>query len=152
MKIKFELDMEDVVCDLIDERNDDIVGEVKNQIINTCVRKVIARCQDSIEREINNRVNDIVKAKVESMIEKSIDKVVNSDAKIIQGRTIIEQAQHLFTESRTWNSLPDAIIQKGEKFCKELKSKYDAAFANRVVMGMKDQGLLKDDVVKMLLK
>lgn len=39
-----------------------------------------------------------------------------------------------------------------KEFAKEMEVQYSSAFANKIVMNMKDQGLLKDEVVQILLE
>jgi len=57
----------------------------------------------------------------------------------------------LFFKNTGWNN-PERVLKAiAMEFGKELKLQYNNMFANKIVQNMKEQGLLKDEVVQILL-
>jgi hypothetical protein len=66
--------------------------------------------------------------------------------------TMIEHLKSVFHNHHGWNSPDKKMEAIANKFGKELKLQYNNAFANKIVSNMKEQGLLKDEVVQILLE
>jgi len=57
----------------------------------------------------------------------------------------------LLQANNGWNSIGEHVSRVGKQLGDELKKRYDVAFANQIVVRIHEQGLLKDDVAKLLL-
>ena len=73
---------------------------------------------------------------------------------IISGKSEVPLKAHLrriFDNHHGWNSTDDKMKKIAKSFGDELKLQYNNVFANKIVQNMKEQGLLKDEVVQILL-
>ncbi len=153
MKFNIEVYMEDLVDDIVCDQIEDFQGELKSKIIQQVMRKALSSMQDLIDKKISDRVNGILSERVESAIQKTLDNVVNNGIVNHNGSEVLitSLVKDKIIQDRSWNSVTSQIEKFAKSFSVDLKRQYDAAFANKVVANMKEQGLLKDDVVNILL-
>ena len=154
MKINFELDMEDLINDMLCDENCDIEEAIKSEIINKTIRKILPKIEDQVNAQIFKRVDGIVTERIEQAVESAISKTIDSGTITQRGRTITmeEHIREVFNNHSSWGNPMKKLEAIAKDFGDELKLQYNAAFATRIVANMKEQGLLKDDVVKILLE
>lgn len=112
---------------------------------------------EELESTLRKYVRDDVLCQVQKRIEDKIDKEITSQlTQTIEGRleeiTIKKHIENLFNNHHGWNSPNEKMKQIAKSFGKELTARYDKVFATHIVMGLKDQGLLKDEVAQILLE
>lgn len=154
MKIKIEVDLEDMVEDMLGEGEADIKEELKSTVIRSVINKLLPKMQKTIDVQIVERLDSIITARVEASVQKTLDKAIDDGTIVKHGETISikDHVTELFQKSHGWDGANSKIASIAKAFGKELKLQYNNAFATQVVVNMKDQGLLKDDVVKILLE
>lgn len=124
---------------------DYVVSEVKHQIYKSIEKRV--------EEHIERRVKDEVEKNLALFINKTISELIATENIVRDGKqiSISEHIKKQFESSYGWNSPNEAIKKLAEQFGKELKARYDLQFASHVVAKLNEQGMLKEDIAKILL-
>lgn len=132
------------------ELSDMLVCAIKQQIVGQILPTLKAQVQEKIyestTKEISEKVTEVVNGEISRLIESGT--LVTRDKKEIP---IIQHVRDLFNGSHGWNNPSEILGRLAKGFGEELKLQYNAAFANKIVQNMKEQGLLRDDVVQILL-
>ena len=147
--MKFTIEVEDFW--LNEEELDDAL---KSHVMSSVTRKITESIQDKIDKEITHRITEVIEKNISSIIDIKLNELIETGT-IVKDRKEIQLSQHiknLFMQTQGWSGPRDQIERFAKKYCAELKLQYDAAFATKIVMGMKDQGLIKPEVVQMLLE
>lgn len=133
---------------------DDIEEALKNHIIGEVVIRIKRSIQDKVDSQITQKVDNIIKEKIAPIIDRELTNLVATESITRNGDKIkiSDHIKSIFERDRGWDNVSGQIDNLSKRFSQELKAQYDAAFANQVVLGLKEQGLLKDEVVKLLLK
>jgi hypothetical protein len=137
-----------------DSGAEDIERELKDYIIS----EVTAKIYRKIAAQVNTQITESVGALVEKKLSATIDSEI---ASCIDGGTIrtsnkgevkiVDHVKDMFLNNRGWSAPDRAMDRICKDFAIELKNQYNNAFANKVVKSIKEQGLLKDEVVQILL-
>ncbi len=148
--MKFTVDIEEFWL----EEDEDIESALKAYITHDVIMKISKNIEDKVEREISDKVSEAIKTKLSQVVDNKLTDLlaVGVIKKNSQEIPITEHIKNLFLQHSGWSSPEDYIKKIAQSFGKELKAQYNAAFANQVVIGMKEQGLLKDEVVQILLE
>jgi hypothetical protein len=153
MIIKVEIDLEDMLGDMIHNESGEIAEEIKGQIINGIMKKVLPTMQASIDKMVDERINPVIVARVERAVDIKLAEVMDKGLIRVNGQSPIKIEKHiqnLFESNRGWGNPADRIEKVAKAFGQDLKTQYNNVFAMNIVANMKDQGLLKDDVAEML--
>ena len=137
--------------------------------------------QTLIKHDIANQINALIKDRVKSLIDAEIRQEVETKLEVrvstlinevsanvkIKGRystdpemSIAEYIKFKFNEvdikSKTSEKLEDDLKKlvkaQSEKTVLELKNRYDVLFATQIVQKLNEQGMLKENVAKILLE
>jgi len=146
--MKFTVEVKDFWLDE-EELTETLQSYVKTEV----VREIQASIKDKVEKQIAVKVKDVIDHKIALVIDSALTDLIAAET-ITYNRQEISIKQHvknLFHSSTGWSNPNNQIANLAKEFGAEMKAQYNAVFANNVVQGMKEQGLLKDDVVQMLL-
>lgn len=146
--MKFTIEVDDFWLD-----EEELSEALSSHVTREVVGKISASIKGQVETQITKKVNETIHAKLDVLIDVHLGNLIDSSVIIQNGKEILisEHIKELFMDDRGWNNVNTKIKEYSQKYSKEMKLQYDAAFATKVVMNMKEQGLLKNDVVKMLL-
>jgi len=148
--MKFEIDIKDFWLD----DDDDIEPALIKHIVSSVTKKITESIQEKVDETITLKVKECIEARLSAVISDQIQKCMD-EGTIVRGGMdikIIDYVKDRFENNHSWGS-PNACIDKAaERFGKEFKAQYNTIFAGKIVEKMKEQGFLKDDVVKMLLE
>lgn len=151
--MKFKIDVDDFWL----SESSDLAPALKKYIIDEIIakiyKKIEKKVQDHIELEVKRMVEETLYKKTSLIIEKVIKteklKGRHSSNPL---RTIEEYIKDTFLYDSGWSN-PNNIIKKlASDFAEELKQRYDIAFATHIVAKVNEQGLLKEEVAKLLLE
>lgn len=147
--MQFTIQVEDFYLDEYEE----LAPALRDYIKHDVVTKISSNISDKVQKEITEKVAAVIQEKISLTIDSEISDlvatgIINRNGKEI---SIVEHVKEQFLNNRDWNSVNSHVDSLAKKFAAELKRQYDAAFANHIVSGLKQQGLLKDDVVELLL-
>ena len=146
--MKFIIEVEDFWLD-----GEELDDALKSHLLTSVVHKISKSIEEKIDIEISKKVTEVIEKNLLPIINSKLTELVATET-ILRNREEISITQHIkniFQSSQGWNGPRDQIERFSKKFCAEMKLQYDAAFATKIVMGMKDQGLLKPEVVQLLL-
>lgn len=147
--MKFTIDVEEFWLD-----EEELSVALQSHVKKVVVFQILESIKDKVERQITKRVEEIMEEKTIQVIDNTINDFIKTGTILSnkQEVPIIGHLRNVFMNNHGWNN-PKAQLQKlAEKFGKEIKLQYNAAFANKIVANMKEQGLLRDDVVQILLE
>jgi len=133
---------------------DELTDALESHIKNAVVHQISSDIKDKVETQITKRVNEVVDKKLGLIIDNTLTDLL-ATGMINYNRNQISIRDHiknLFESNIGWNAPKDQIAKIAKAFGQEMKAQYNAVFASNVVQGMKEQGLLKDDVVQILLE
>ncbi len=147
--MKFTIEVEDFWIEdgtIKDALVSHIKHEVVTQIMNQIREDVKTKITSAVSQEITNHTDFFIKQK--------ISEVAASSKLTINGKEIAieEHLKNVFLGSNQWNSPMEYLKKTAESCAKEIRSRYDLAFASQIVLKMNENGLLKDDAAKLLLK
>lgn len=173
MKIKVEVDLSDFYSENDSETSNSFNEEIKNHIawqVKTMVWDDFKKIAlDQLKNEISTTFSETYKLEVENLVKNLlVTKQVKKDSRSNVMMTIPEYVEERFNNdflspSRTASDLTSSEIRKHTDaltkdikqtaidISKQLKEQYDMMFASQIFTKMREQGLLKEDVVKLLL-
>lgn len=150
----FKIDIDDFWLD----EDEDLEKGLKLRIISEVVSKIYKKIEEKVEKQITTEV----KAQTEEYMSKKGNAVIEkifSEEKIYKPGysrgdkvTIGEYTRLMFEENSGYSNPNHHLNALAEKFAKELKARYDIMFATHVVAKVNEQGMLKEDVAKLLLE
>jgi predicted oxidoreductase len=146
--MKFEIDVKDFWLE-----EGEISEALAAHITKTVVAQISKSIEDRVQAGIATRVDAVVKERISKIIADKLDDLVETGV-IMVDRKEMKIADHLrqvFENHIGWSSPRDQIARLADAFGKDLKTRFDAAFANRIVVKLNEQGMLKDEVVRLLI-
>lgn len=154
MVLKVEIDLEDLTQDLFkDERY-----SLKEGVISSIRNEVVAEIKRNCNEQIQSQIRSIVEVKVGVLIRETFLEWFRTGKVKINSKDELpleEYLTHYFTEKPgyTYTTTAKSYIEDfAKKFAKELRERYDVAFAAMIVRNLKDQKLLADDRLEELVK
>lgn len=147
--MKFTIEVDDFWLD----EDDDIASGLRSHICHDVVCKISKSIEDKVQTQITAKVNEVIDEKMTLVIDSTLSDLVATSL-IKSGSKEITIEQHLkdaFQHNHGWSNPTSKMEAIAKKFGDELKLQYNNAFANKIVQNMKAQGLLKDEVVQILL-
>lgn len=147
--MKFIIEVEDFWLD-----EEEIDDALKSHVLNTVTHKITGSIKDQVDKEITKKVTETIHKNLDSIIDAKLTELIETGTILINKEPIsmVKHLKNLFQDNRGWSSIGNQVENYSNKFCKEMKLQYNAAFATKIVMGMKEQGLLKPELVQMLLE
>lgn len=133
---------------------EELSAELKSHVRSEVMREISASIKDKVEKQITEKINEMMDQKTSLVIESSITDFLATGTIVDRGKNvpITDHLRELFHNNTGWRSPQEALAKLAKRFGEEIKLQYNAAFANKIVMNMKEQGLLKDEVVQILLE
>lgn len=146
--MKFTVDISD---EWIEEN--ELSESVREAIIRKLSHDIKAMVIEKIDKEVKTAVLDFVEAEMKGIISGHLSEFVEEGVLIRDGKQVPthDYLRAIFSSHSGWNNPDEVIASLAKKFGTELKARYDAAFANQIVVKMHENGFLKDDVVRLLL-
>ncbi len=141
------------VSDFYLNNEDDLETNLKIFVIDKVTNSIYKSIEKKIEDQIERRVKDEVDQKLSRFINKTIEDLIATENIIKDGKSIsiADHIKNVFQNTNGWNNSTDAIKKLATQFGSELKARYDLQFASHVVVKLNEQGMLKEEVAKMLI-
>ena len=146
--MKFTVEVEDFWLD-----EEDLDSALKKAVTSQVIAEIKKQIESKVEVELTKQIKETVEKKIAPIVQKTLTKLVDDGVLTVGSEklTFAKFIQNSFDRGG-WSSPQQQIGELAEKYGKELKLRYDALFANRIVNKLKEQGMLNDDVVKYLIK
>lgn len=136
-------------------------GDLEIKLKQYIIHDVVMQIQKNIEQKINDGITKEVKAQVEQTLYRKIGTYVTeciANDKIKgpysnnQEMTLQEWVKLQFVEKARDKAPIDSKIQQlADSFGVEMKKRYDLLFASQLVAKLGEVGLIKEDVIRLLL-
>lgn len=132
------------------ELNDCIISAVKKDVVAQITKSI----EDRVQVAITTRVEATIKDKIAPIIDTKLTELVTTGTIVVNKAEIKieDHVKSIFQSNTGWSNPRDQLVRLANTFGAQLKAQYDAVFANRIVIAIKEQGMLKDEVVQMLLE
>ena len=151
--MKFKIEVDDFWMD----SGSELAPELKTYIINEVVNNIYKKIEKKVEEQINLEVKRMVVDTLYNKTSLIISKVIKTEK--VKGRysgdpmvTIEEHIKEKFLNDSGWSNPNEVIKGLAKEFAAELKQRYDIAFATHIVAKINEQGLLKEEIAKLLIE
>ena len=153
MKLNIAIDLEDLVSDMIDGESLDFKEAVKYEITRGVIGGVKQSIQQQIDKLVSERVNPQITALIDAKVMETLDALVDAGEMNVRGQSvkITDYVRQVFEGSTGWSNPHSKIEKIAKDFGNELKMQYNNLFAMNIVKNLSEQGLLNDEVAKLLL-
>jgi hypothetical protein len=125
---------------------------IKSQTINAIWKKIETKVDDHLKTAVKEQVEKLMYQKmglfIDDFINVGLIKSSISSNQVNIKDYIIEKFKH----DSGWASPDNAIKKLAQSFANEMKDRYDLMFASQLVAKMNENGMLKEDVGKLLLE
>jgi len=149
--MKFTVEVEDFYIE-----EGELSKELQKHVTREVVAQITAAIKTQVESTITLKVDEFMKERMKQIINTHLDEFIENgtlvdgyDKKTI---TIKEHLRNLFNKNHGWANPTDKMNELAKKFGEECKLQYNNIFATKIVVQMKNQGFLKDDMAKILLE
>ena len=148
--MKFTIEVEDF---WLEEDSEDLVTELQSYVKRDVLNQISKNIEDKVEKQITEKINEVMDKKMTLILDNTLTDLIAPGTIHVNREdvTIVNYIKKLFQQNTGWNQPKDQIAKIAKAFGAEMKAQYNAVFASKIVESMKEQGLLKDDVVKILL-
>jgi len=127
---------------LVDEVKKEIWNSIKNEVKTDLIKQIKQEISDSMKENINNVMKTMI----------------DNDEIILSGRyssdeplPMKEYIQKQMNDKNNYNTPTGEIEKIAERHAKEISKRYDLLFASQLVAKLGNNGLLKEDVARLLL-
>ncbi len=140
----------------LDEDSNGFEEELKTSIKNDVIREIKKSMDDKIQSEISRIAKDMIEKSMYSHIQSKVKEVIKNGTIKKDGYsndeiTIEAWIKSKFIGNSGYGSPDESIKKLAKQFGDEMKQRYDLLFASQIVAKLNEQGLLKEDVAKLLL-
>ena len=139
---EFWIEEDELATSLARKIKEDIVQQMKKTVDEKIDNQITVRVQKVIDEHITNTI----KEKLNELV--AIGTIMR-DGKVIN---LNDHIAALFNNNQGWNNPREQILAMAKKFGDEIKQRYDAIFANRLIVKMNENGMLKEEVVKLMIE
>lgn len=151
--MKFTIDIEDFWLDEESDLESALTSHITNSVVAKINKSIENKVDDTITRQVKQQVQNQLLKKTNKLIDEFIDKGTikgeySSDPEI----TIEEYIKQKFSKRNGWGNPSSQIEKLAEKFGKELRNRYDLLFATQIVKKLDKEGLLKENIAKLILE
>jgi len=151
--MKFTVDIEDFWLDDEQELQPALEKHLINSIVRQISKSIEKKVEDKVEREakiqIENTMYKQIQVKVSEIIATGkVKGQYSSDPEI----TLEKWVKNEFMDNSRYRSTSDQVKKLATQYGKELKDRYDLLFASQIVAKLNEQGMLKEDIAKLLIE
>lgn len=152
MKITVSVDLEDLYINEDQSLNEALENKIKREVINDIWISLKTKVEDQIQRKVSEEVEKLYCKKIQGFISEffetgTLKSQKNSNERI----SIKEWILYQFEINSGWNNPKDQIEKLAKVHATELKNRFDLMFASQLVAKLNENGLLKEDVARLLL-
>lgn len=147
--MKVTVDLEDFYLEEDESLSDALKSHVTHHVIQDIWGKIKLRVEQAITETVIEKVNStldvIIQQRMHELLE--VGEIIRHNKPV----KITDHINDTFMANSLWNNPNDFIKKRADVIGEELKSRYDVAFATAIVMNLNQNGMLKEEISKMLL-
>lgn len=151
--MKIVVDLEDFWLDSDESLDKGLREYVKRSIFNEIEKSIKSKVETQITVEVKRLVDEnlykTITNNIKTIVSTGTTKSRNDSKKDI---TLEEYVKECFNYNGGWQSFNKVIEDLAKSFSSELKKRYDLLFASQIVAKLNENGMLKEDVAKMLVE
>lgn len=157
MKIKVEVDLSDLYSEEEGENYSQVVkahitGEVKREVLKHFKETTGDEFSKAAIAQIEVSKHELITKTLEGLAKVPMINVRHSKEPIsLEEHIRSEYEKYVAQGSRFDGIIEKAVIKAAQDLGMELKDRYDMLFASQIVMKLNEQGMLREDVAKVLL-
>lgn len=146
---KFTIEVEDFYLE-DEELSEGLRAYIKHDVVSQISKNV----KEQTQKQITDKIQEVISQKIDLVIDSTLTDLIATGIIEKHGSdiSIIDHIKDVFLNNAGWSNPKKQIAEIALEFTKELKRQYDVVFANEIVVKLKEQGFLKDDLVQILLK
>jgi methionine synthase II (cobalamin-independent) len=115
-------------------------------ILKETRERTIKAISDAVDADIRKQVDQVIKETISEFVDAGLITVSGKEV------TIREHMYSVFRSNHGWSNASDKMAQLAKTFGDDLKKQYNAIFATKIVMNMREQGFLREDMAQILLE
>lgn len=148
--MKFTVEVDDFWLDEDEDLAEGLASHIKRDVVDQISKNVKKQTED----QITTKIKEVIDEKIALVIDSTLTDLIAVGTIKVYGTemSIVDHIKDLFQESNRWKNPSEQIEVIAKEFTDELRKQYNMVFANQIVVKMKEQGFLKDDLVQILLK
>ena len=133
--------------------------QIELALKNFIIREVVLQINESIKVQIEKAINRIAKERIQKSLTRKIGRIIDRfilEDKV-EGRyskndlvSVSEYIKQEFNNNSGYSSAKEKITELAKAFGNELKKRYDLLYASQIVATLHENGLMKENVMKML--
>jgi len=152
MKFNIVVDLEDFWMDEDSQAfNEQIKQHISKNVKNEIWKSIKNSVEDQISRDVKKAIETQYIKKIQTVIAEVIESEKIKDGYNNKEVSIQDYIKNQFQSNSGWNSPNSQIEKLAKAFADDLKKRYDLLFATQIVSKIGANGMLKDDVAKLLL-
>ena len=146
--MKFTIEVEEFWAD-----EEELSAALQNHVIQVVTTQIFGVIKDKVDADITAQVNAAIKTQLDKIINDRLTELMAVGKIIIdkQEVSIVDHIKKVFEQNIGWSNPRDQVAALAKQFGAQLKTQYDVLFANRIVVKLNEQGMLKDEVVRLLI-
>lgn len=155
MPIKMSIELDDF---WMEEDNGGFEAELKDHITRRVIDHIYKDIEDKVKKELAGTAQKLAEAAITPIINMTISKVAAGEM-FVKNRYSSNEEKCLddvikdgFRDFDVRSGVVNQINNYCERFAKDLRARYDMAFAAKIVQNMIDQKLVKDEAIAKLLE
>ena len=150
--MKFTVEIEDFWLDEEEELAPTLRKHIVNDVVSKINKQIENKVEDTITRQVKQQVQQQLLEKTNRLIDEFIEKgEIQSGISGHPGVSVEEYIKEQFNRKSGWGNPAEKMAKIAERLGNQLKERYDLLFATHVVKKLDKEGLLKENVAKMIL-
>lgn len=125
-------------------------------VIKSVTERIMKQIESRVEKTIQKKTQDAIIKSMNARVDKIIDEFIingkiKSDYSSEAPLSVADYIKLKFNNKNGWGNPTDQIEKLAAKLGAEMRSRYDIVFATQIVKAIDKQGLLREDVARLLL-
>lgn len=147
--MKFTIEVDDFYIE-----EGELETNLKHHIINDVTNKIWAAIKEKVDEHATRKVKADVEERMYRFMNVAIEEIISKEKIKYDNKeiTLAEYIRNYFQNKNHWQNADETIRKAAEKFGIEMKNRYDLLFASQLVAKLNKEGMLKEDVAKLLLE
>lgn len=132
---------------------EDLAESIKRHVISEVTRSIKESITLQVQKIVTELTNAMTKEHIQETVASEIKKEIETGEIVVYGKRvpITSHIKEQFEKNNGWN--PNShVADIANKHGKELKARYDLAYATQLLVSLSEQGLLKAEMAALLLE
>lgn len=151
--MKFVVELDDFYLD----EEEDLIPAIKNEVIIRVTNQVWDMIKETVNKSVTNPLVTEIKGQIDKKINESLMIELEN---VLKTQKFKEYSKEItfaeFIENKmsasSYNNLQKTVEKLADSRADEIKKRYDLIFASQIVVKLNENGMLKEDVAKLLLE